>query len=298
MLLHPAAGLENPVPFLDAPPPAVKTHQLPRLCPGLNFLGGQQHPFNRLGLRRWFRFPYIDRPQRERRTEIAAGGRQGDFRKAHTQLGGPRRQAFLFRLVPFGRLASLPRNRHFEAGLVLARLQGFPQLLFLSLQTPVVIGAHQHSHPLPRRQTARKCPLPGPPPSAGASPASPPPPPHNPSALLSTGTTFSPRSVATATASRLRSSPPAPPPPTAALPAAALPVSAPPRNAASVPATSPPSDWFPLLPSPSSSVASKNSDPSCPAPPAPEDDATSVAGCVSGAWLSSLPGSGPLAGCR
>jgi hypothetical protein len=93
MLLHPAAGLQNPMPFLDAPPPAVIAHNLRRLLPRLDFLGRQQQPFNRLGLRGWLRFPYIDAPQRERPMglQIAARRSHGDFLKAHTQVSRARR---------------------------------------------------------------------------------------------------------------------------------------------------------------------------------------------------------------
>ena len=71
--------------------------------------------------------------------QIAAGRSHGDFLKADRQGGLARRQGLVFRFVLFGQLAPLPREGDFQARLVRTRWQRFPQFLFLSLQTPIVL---------------------------------------------------------------------------------------------------------------------------------------------------------------
>src|SRR6266480_4806208 len=304
MLFHLAAAFENPVPFLDAPTPAVAVHQGRRLGRRLDFLGRQQQPFNRLGVRGRVLFPHINAPEQEGRMglQIAAGRSHGDFLKADRQGGLPRRQGLVFRFVLFGQLAPLPREGHFQARLVRTRWQRFPQFLFSSLQTPIVLGTHQHPDPFPRRfgfcQQLEKVRFPVSHQEQtrlghllGYRHTIPQPwqPPEGLFLLHRTSHRFLPRQTLLLRGICHR-----------------------PQNPQGQPIGSqhhrgmqlqsqrlgPRSDWFPLTPDPSSADGSKSSDRSCPAPPAPQDDSSSVAWCVSGAWPTSLLDSSCRAGCR
>ena len=63
MLLNLAAALQDAVPFFDAPASSIEVQDAGGVFRRLDFLGGQQRPFDRLGAGRWIFFHGIHTPQ-------------------------------------------------------------------------------------------------------------------------------------------------------------------------------------------------------------------------------------------